>query len=153
MSKPKYKFTKTEKALMCALFKEGKTNKEIAKILKIPRETLNDRLRYNNLTTAIKKNKAVADSKVVRALFERALGYEHPEDKFFCHNGKVIIAPTTKHYPPDTAACFIWLKNRDPENWKDKQEIEHGGEVKSSLELNYADAKAMYDKIKKNGSK
>lgn len=29
----------------------------------------------------------------------------------------------TKHYPPDTAAAFIWLKNRA--GWRDKQDIEH----------------------------
>jgi hypothetical protein len=28
-----------------------------------------------------------------------------------------------KYYPPDTAAAFIWLKNR--RGWKDKQELDH----------------------------
>jgi hypothetical protein len=36
----------------------------------------------------------------------------------------ITVTPIMKHYPPDTGACFIWLKNRDPENWRDKQDIE-----------------------------
>jgi hypothetical protein len=35
-----------------------------------------------------------------------------------------MIVPTTKHYPPDTAAAIIWLKNRQPERWRDKIEQE-----------------------------
>jgi hypothetical protein len=30
-----------------------------------------------------------------------------------------------EHCPPDIAAAFIWLKNRDPERWRDAQQIDH----------------------------
>ena len=32
---------------------------------------------------------------------------------------------TVKHYPPDTTAAIFWLKNRQVERWRDKQEVDH----------------------------
>ncbi len=34
-----------------------------------------------------------------------------------------IVVPYTEHYPPDTAAAFIWLKNRQKQTWRDRHEI------------------------------
>ncbi len=55
-------------------------------------------------------------------------GYEHSEDKIFQYEGKPVIVPTTKRYPPDTQAASLWLRNRQPAKWRDKQEIEQSGE-------------------------
>jgi hypothetical protein len=27
--------------------------------------------------------------------------------------------------PPDVTACIFWLKNRDPQHWRDSQQMEH----------------------------
>lgn len=72
---------------------------------------------------AIKRGRERADAQVERSLHARALGYSHPEDRIFCHEGGIITAETTKHYPPDTAAAFIWLKNRKPKDWRDRVEM------------------------------
>ena len=34
-------------------------------------------------------------------------------------------ASDTEHCPPDVSAAFIWLKNRDPDRWRDVQNVEH----------------------------
>jgi hypothetical protein len=43
--------------------------------------------------------------------------------------GTVAKQPVVVHYmehcPPDVGAAFIWLKNRDPEHWRDVQNVEH----------------------------
>ena len=72
---------------------------------------------------AVKKGKLKADTEVVKSLYFRALGYSHPDVHITNYLGEVIITPIIKHYPPDTAACFIWLKNRC--GWRDKTEMEH----------------------------
>lgn len=79
--------------------------------------------------TVLKDWKAEADARVERSLYERACGYSHPEDKIFQYEGSVIVEPTVKHYPPDTTACIFWLKNRKREEWRDKVETEHSGDV------------------------
>jgi hypothetical protein len=38
---------------------------------------------------------------------------------------KPVIVHYTEHCPPDVGAAFIWLKNRDPEHWRDVQNVEH----------------------------
>ena len=75
--------------------------------------------------------KAVADHRVERSLYERACGYSHTEDKIFIHEGKPIIVPTVRHYPPDPTSMIFWIKNRQPEQWRDK--VEHGGASIESL--------------------
>ena len=38
------------------------------------------------------------------------------------------IVHYTEHFPPDTAAAFIWLKNRQPHRWRDKKEVHESSE-------------------------
>ena len=71
----------------------------------------------------------MADARVVQKLFERAMGYEHPETKFFTVNKgdfvqEIETRETTKIYPPDVTAAIFWLKNRQPSRWRDKQETD-----------------------------
>jgi hypothetical protein len=33
--------------------------------------------------------------------------------------------PYVEHVPPDVTACIFWLKNRDPEHWRDTRQHEH----------------------------
>jgi hypothetical protein len=36
-----------------------------------------------------------------------------------------VYAPYTEHYPPDTHAASLWLRNRQPTKWRDRQEVNH----------------------------
>jgi hypothetical protein len=36
-----------------------------------------------------------------------------------------VVVHYIEHCPPDVGAAFIWLKNRDPERWRDVQNVEH----------------------------
>lgn len=48
---------------------------------------------------------------------------------------KVLVKQKTKEVVPDTTAQIFWLKNRKPDDWRDKQVFQHGGEVKVSNPL------------------
>lgn len=85
---------------------------------------------------SLKGWKAVADDRVERALYERALGYEWEEDGVVYdaqkkHNVKIRIE---KRLPPDVNACRYWLTNRRPLQWREKMEVDsrHSG----AIELN-----------------
>ena len=82
---------------------------------------------HKDFCESIKAGKADADSKVADALYQRAIGYSHPDTHISNYQGKITARPLTKHYPPDTAAAFIWLKNRQPDKWRDR--IEHQADV------------------------
>ena len=55
-----------------------------------------------------------------QALYRRAVGYETVEVKSETVNGSRKIIETTKHYPRDTTACIFWLKNRQPQHWRNR---------------------------------
>ena len=76
------------------------------------------------LMHALKEGKGIADARVVRSLYERATGYEHQEMHISNHQGVITETEITKHYPPDPTAMIFWLKNRQPDKWRDKQEID-----------------------------
>ena len=36
-----------------------------------------------------------------------------------------VVVHYVEHMPPDVTAGIFWLKNRDPENWRDVQNVDH----------------------------
>jgi len=123
------------------LTKLGAIDKDLAAFFGVSVATINNwKDSYPEFLESLKKGKLDADNAVKQSLFKRATGYSHPEDKIFNNNGKPLIVPTIKHYPPDPTSCIFWLKNRDKENWRDKPE----GEMvipDQNITINLVDAK------------
>lgn len=123
MARPtKYKPAYNKQAYkMCLL---SATDKQMADFFEVSEVTINAwKKEYPEFLKSLKKGKIKADADVAESLYKRACGYSHSEDKIFCNtDGDVTTVKTVKHYPPDTAAAFIWLKNRA--GWRDKQETE-----------------------------
>ncbi|MEX3036440.1 terminase [Serratia fonticola] len=108
----------------------GHTDAELAEFFEVSEQTINAwKKAQPAFLESIKKGKAFADSEVASKLFHRATGYEHPEDDIRSVEGAIVITPTIKRYPPDTAAAIFWLKNRQRDKWRDKQEVEHSGDI------------------------
>ena len=53
-------------------------------------------------------------------MLRRALGYEYDEVTF--EDGDEVKR-VRKQVVPDTTAQIFWLKNRKPEDWRDKQDV------------------------------
>lgn len=79
------------------------------------------------------RGKLPADAEIAAKLYHRARGYEHLDTHVAVSDGKVILTPLIKHYPPDTQAAMWWLKNRQKDRWKDKFELENSGTVQLGL--------------------
>lgn len=67
--------------------------------------------------------------------------FEHPEAtdselmlvrEQFPKTKEVLTERKVKEVVPDTTAQIFWLKNRRPDRWRDKQDMELSGEVKSA---------------------
>lgn len=125
-TKYKAEYVKTAKALA----KLGATNPEMAEAFGVSLSTLKLWVvQHAEFSAAIKLGKDVADERVVDALYNRAMGYSHEDTDVRVVDGAVVLTPLMKHYPPDTGAAIFWLKNRRPDEWRDKQEIEHSGNI------------------------
>jgi AcrR family transcriptional regulator len=81
------------------------------------------------------KDKLIANI-AINGLYKRALGYSYQEKKMVKERivdsegkdtgyEKIKTEITEKQVAPDTTACIFSLKNLDPENWKDRQEVKH----------------------------
>jgi hypothetical protein len=111
-------------------YSEGATDDIVAKKLNIGLTTLYKiKNKYPEFKENLKRGKDTADEQVESALFRRALGYEIEETT---QEIKVnadgtaqpaIIRKTKKKVPPDVTAQIFWLKNRRPNEWRDKKEI------------------------------
>lgn len=124
--KPKYKPELCKKAEFAA--GRGFTDKDLAKMFGVDERTINRwKDDYPEFCQSLQRGKEIADDAVEKSLFQRATGYSHPDVHVSTYEGGVTITPIIKHYPPDTAAAFIWLKNRRPKAWRDRQEVKHEG--------------------------
>ena len=107
--------------------RDGLTDEQIAKNIGINRTTLYDwKKKEVNIADALKKGKEVIDFEVENALLKRALGYEYEEETY--ENG-ILTKKVKKQVPPDTTAQIFWLKNRKPNNWKDRIETDEDKEA------------------------
>ncbi len=104
---------------------EGLDMKTIAERMGVSKRTLERwRRDYPAMDEALSQGRDIADSRVQKSLYERAVGYEATETKQTVQIGRdgapqpVRVETTKKHIPGDVGAQAIWLKNR--KGWRDK---------------------------------
>jgi DNA-binding XRE family transcriptional regulator len=142
MAKGKYQEWLTEEGLLQleAWARDGLTEEQIAHNMGISRKTLYEwKSKYSDICDTLKKGKEVVDIQVENALLKRALGYTYKEvtrEKVFNpETGQYELMPTkevTKEVVPDTTAQIFWLKNRRPEQWRDKRDVSVEGELNTN---------------------
>jgi len=121
--------------------RDGLTNEQIAKNMGISVKTLYEwQNKYSEFREALKKGKEIVDREVENALLKRALGYKYTEitrervTEINSETGEpesrlVVTKEVTKEVVPDVTAQIFWLKNRKPNEWKDKRDIGINGDM------------------------
>ena len=104
----------------------GLTDAGIAKFFRISERTLyNWKKTYPALFAAIEAGGSVADAKVARSLYQRAIGYSYQTKKLFFDpkRGQVIEHDYIEHHPPDVGAATQWLANRQRALWRSRNKL------------------------------
>lgn len=132
MARGKYEnwLTSEGKLLLESFARDGLTDEQIAHNMGISRSTLSSwKVKYPEISEALKTGKRVVDVQVENALLKRALGFEYQEvkdevgvDVDGCTYSKTV--KTTKKVVPDTTAQIFWLKNRKPKEWNGQSQVE-----------------------------
>ncbi len=118
----------------------GYTDEELAIFFEVCTSTIDNwKNKHKEFLGAIKKGKAQADGEVVDSLYNRAIGYSYEETKTTTGvsegNPYTTRTVTKKQMAPDVGAQAFWLKNRQPDKWRDKKEVDMNAKVKK--EVNY----------------
>lgn len=131
---------KTEYCKQAAkLCKLGATDADLAEFFEVDEDTIyewkNVHKQFSDSTVLGKSNH---DAEIELALARRAKGFMRVKQVF---GPEGTIEMLQEEVPPDTNACSLWLRNRQPQRWRDKQEIEHSGELKLAPALEIIDPK------------
>lgn len=107
----------------------GLTDKEMADKLGIDKSNFNVwKKKHPDFFEKLKEGKNEADKQVEQSLFKMATGFYYDAEKPVVvstgdFTSEVQIANYQEFYKPVPVAAIFWLKNRQPEKWRDKQEI------------------------------
>lgn len=121
----------------------GATDAELADAFDVDERTINNwKEAHEEFFQSIKKGKSYADAVIAQSLYERAKGCvvkvqqaiklttkeqavnkDGEPTRGFTQTERIEIVALENEIPPDTTAAIFWLKNRQPKEWRDKQEI------------------------------
>jgi hypothetical protein len=104
----------------------GLTDIEIADVLNVSPATLYRwKVQHPNFARVFKLGRKMADDRVERSLYLRAVGYSYLAEKpVMTRHGQKTMRYRA-HIPPDTVAAVWYLKNRRPDRWRDSFRHEH----------------------------
>lgn len=114
-----------------SLYSRGATDKEVAEAFGVSVRTIHRwKQDHPEFLEVAQNSKDIADAKVEKSLYKLATGFRYTTtyteitmDKD--GNQKPAKIKKTEHeVPPDIAAVCFWLKNRRPDEWRDKQIME-----------------------------
>lgn len=109
----------------------GATDAELADFFEVATSTIyNWKNEHPAFLEAIRAGKVKADAEVADSLFRRATGEHVQIEKLVKKdNGEYEAMRLTQYIPGDPAAAYKWLLNRRRQNWTDKHEVIHSGEI------------------------
>lgn len=144
----------------------GATDKELAAECGVDEATLHRwKKKHPEFRDTIARAKRPTDGKVARALRDRALGaewteevaikvkeVEYEEGKRVREVERVEVVELRKAAPPDTNAASLWLRNRDPERWRDRHELEVNDQSSLAEKLRAARERVARDRASAEGA-
>lgn len=141
MAKGKYEYWLSPEGLLKleGWARDGLTDEQIAQNIGVHRDTLIEwKKKYSDISDTLKKGKEIVDIQVENALLKRALGYSYDEiTREQVVNEKTgektmgVTKIVKKEIVPDTTAQIFWLKNRRPDKWRDKQDVQVSGTLEA----------------------
>ena len=134
--------------------RDGLIEKQIAKNMGVAESTLrNWKNIFPEIAEALRKGKEVVDREVENALYKSALGfmqkvkkpvrirevkYDPKSGKKIRESEKWVQVEEEVYIPPQVTAQIFWLKNRKPDQWREKNDLTltpSNGVLESLMEL------------------
>ena len=99
----------------------GATNDQLADFFGVSPSTIDNWIAgRRDFEAAVKSGRVIADAKVARSLYVRAVGYDRKVEREVILGGALKPVTSTVHYPANVQACIFWLRNRRRRSWRDQ---------------------------------
>jgi hypothetical protein len=142
----KYKKEYAKQAYKLCLL--GCIDKSLAEFFDVSESTISEwKVTHKEFSEALQGSKIIADANVAEQLYKRCIGFYYDEVTFekidslkFLLTERINTKPykkkvVRKYVIPDTGAITMWLKNRQKDLWRDKQNHEFEFEKLSNEQL------------------
>lgn len=129
------KYSHALSVVILELFSRGKTDKQVCEIIGISEKTLNNwKNKFPGFLPSVRAAKSITDEAMEMRLIQRGMGYDFTEEKLSWDKyGNELRGTVRRHVPPDVGAILNWLKNRQPEKWRDtKTLITNPGQIEAT---------------------
>ena len=135
---------------LCRHLKQGSSIKSACALVGISQETFYKwRKEKAEFSETIKRAMAIPDKAVENALYKSAImGHSYMEKEYSMvptKDGtglkKILVKEVKKIVLPNVTAQIFWTKNRCPEEFKDKQEIDASEGLKAIVERIFTDTR------------
>lgn len=124
----KYSPETTEK--LVKHLKKGSTITSACQAVGIHKDTFYEWMeKKSDFSDAIKKAMAIPDRKVENSLFKMAKGFFKVKEKHYEGEDLKLVKVIEKKMLPNVTASIFFLKNRNPEEWKDRHNLDLTGNV------------------------
>lgn len=118
----------------------GATVPEIAEILEVHVATVKRwAVDHEEFCAALNVGRDAADDRVVRSLYQKAIGYDAKVKKIL-PSGEVV--EYNESFQPDTSSMIFWLKNRRPKEWRDRKEEDGEKQLQPIINVNLPGVKS-----------
>ena len=149
----KYKEEYNEQAYKLCLL--GSTDVQLAEFFDVCEATINNwKIEFPIFLESLKRGKIAADAEIASSLYNRAKGLTvikqqaiklkesefNSEGKKISESESIEIVDLEDEVPPDTTAAIFWLKNRNPNRWR---------EAKTTDEIDLEIKKLELEKLRK----
>ena len=112
----------------------GATNAGLAELFGVGERTIDRWIAdIPSFAKAVHDGRSIADGRVARSLYERAVGYRQPVERIVVLHGEAKKIDVTVQHPPDTQACIFWLRNRRRDLWSGNQQ--HRDDSHTALDI------------------
>lgn len=105
--------------------RDGASVVETARRIGVSEKTVFDWMkRFPEFAEAMRRGADDFDDEVEAALMRAAIGYDYEEEAL---DKEGFVHKVKKHQPANITAMIFWLKNRRPEQWREKREVRVDG--------------------------
>ena len=112
----------------------GATNEQLADFLGVSSRTIGNWIaNHESFAIAVHDGRALADAKVARSLYGRALGYDRTLKRTTERGGETTTVTSELHYPAHAQCCIFWLRNRRRETWREPAVADRGPNLAAEM--------------------